>query len=77
MQRRCCHLATPPIFLCANNCSTPSKPRQIEKLRLAAEMLPPDDATHKAARLVEQALLSSPWSLTDAFVAHFRWAGLL
>ncbi|PRW61593.1 Transcription initiation factor TFIID subunit 1 isoform C [Chlorella sorokiniana] len=44
----------------------------IEKLRLAAEMLPPDEASHKAARLIEQALLSSPWSLTDAFVAHFR-----
>jgi hypothetical protein len=28
---------------------------QIEKLRLAAEMLPPDDGHQKAARLVEQA----------------------
>lgn len=46
--------------------------QQIEKLRLAAEMLPPDDACTKAARLIEQALLSSPWNLTDAFVAHFR-----
>lgn len=29
---------------------------QIEKLRLAAEMLPPNDSYQKAARLVEQAM---------------------
>lgn len=45
---------------------------QIEKLRLAAEMLPPDESYQKAARLVEQAMMSAPWTLTDAFVAHFR-----
>ncbi|KAL4855489.1 Transcription initiation factor TFIID subunit 1 [Chlorella vulgaris] len=44
----------------------------IEKLRLAAEMLPPNDSYQKAARLVEQAMQSAPWTLTDAFVAHFR-----
>ena len=36
-------------------------------------MLPPDEAAQRAARLVEQSLLSAPWALTDAFVAHFRW----
>lgn len=46
---------------------------QIEKLRLAAEMLPPDEGYQKAARLVEQAMQSAPWTLTDAFVTHFRW----
>lgn len=52
----------------------PATPPQVEKLRLAAEMLPPDEAVGRAARLVEQCLLSAPWALTDAFVAHFRCA---
>jgi hypothetical protein len=38
---------------------------QIEKLRLAAEMLPPDDGHQKAARLVEQAT-QVPCALSSA-----------
>ena len=54
-------------------CPTRTPASQVEKLRLAAEMLPPQEACQKAARLVEQAMQAAPWTLTDAFVAHFRW----
>ena len=44
---------------------------QVEKLRLAAEMLPPDAETQRAALFVIRAGQALPWELADAFVAHF------
>lgn len=43
-----------------------------EKLRLAAEMLPDDPEIQLAAKAVEHALQTAPWTLTDAFVTCFR-----
>ncbi|GAB4814111.1 hypothetical protein N2152v2_001157 [Parachlorella kessleri] len=43
----------------------------VEKLRLAARMLPSDEATQRAAKFVEQVMTTTPWSLTDAFVSYF------
>lgn len=44
----------------------------VEKLRMAAAMLPPDPPTQRAARYVEAAMQAAPWLLTDAAVAGLR-----
>ena len=49
-------LAGVPVPTLAAAAARSLLPPQIEKLRLAAEMLPPDDGFQKAARLVEQAM---------------------
>ncbi len=43
-----------------------------DKLRLAAEMLPPDDVTQAAAKAVEAQYITAAWNLTDAFMSSFR-----
>lgn len=44
----------------------------VDKLRLAAEMLPDDPETRSAVKTVEHAVQSAPWNLTDTFVTAFR-----
>ncbi|KAK2078921.1 hypothetical protein QBZ16_002611 [Prototheca wickerhamii] len=44
----------------------------VEKLRMAAAMLPPEPKTLRAARFVETAMQTAPWLLTDAAVASLR-----
>jgi hypothetical protein len=43
-----------------------------DKLRLAAEMLPPDELTQAAAKAVEAQYITAAWNLTDAFMSSFR-----
>jgi Protein of unknown function (DUF3591)/Bromodomain len=43
-----------------------------DKLRLAAEMLPPDEVTQAAAKAVEAQYITAAWNLTDAFMSSFR-----
>lgn len=40
-------------------------------MRLAAEMLPPEELSRRAARVVEQAVLAAPWDLTTNYLG---WA---
>jgi hypothetical protein len=43
-----------------------------DKLRLAAEMLPPEEVTQAAAKAVESQYITAAWNLTDAFMSSFR-----
>eukprot|EP00887_Chlorella_sp_A99_P005530 scaffold1.g5530.t1 len=43
-----------------------------EKVRLAAEMLPPEELSRRAARVVEQAVLAAPWDLTANFLGFLE-----